>query len=103
MQQQLQQAAAAGSSKSTVIVYVGLEEPHVPEFEGFGTLRLYPTGDHDLNRRRFLQDPEAPLPLVEICCCSHGSGLTTDLAPAGAVVKGSTHTTGLDGELVLVL
>lgn len=44
---QLQQAAAAGTSIGAVVLYLGLNEPRVPEFEGLGTLRIYPSADLD--------------------------------------------------------
>jgi all-trans-retinol 13,14-reductase len=90
MQQQLQQATAAGSSMSTAVLYVGLDEPWVPEFEGCGTLRVFPSADHDGNLRRFMEDPEAPLPVVEICCCdgSSASGPAAAAAAAAAAASG---------------
>lgn len=83
MQQHLQQAAASGTSLAVVVLYLGLNESLVPEFQGFGTLRVYPSADHDGNCDRYMADPDAPSPIIEICCHDGREHIMTD-NPAGA-------------------
>lgn len=102
IQEQLQQAAAAGNSPSIAILFVGLDEPLVPEFQDVGTLRVYNSGDYDGDWARFLADPKGPLPGAEICCCDareqvmhanpaaasqHGDAPATSLSSAGVTTS----------------
>lgn len=85
MQHQLQQAAAAGNSLGIAVLYLGLNEPLVPEFKDLGTLRLYASADHDRDLTSFLADPEGPLPFAEVVCFDAREKVMPD-NPAGKAV-----------------
>jgi all-trans-retinol 13,14-reductase len=108
MQQHLQQAAASGTSVAVVVLYLGFNEPLVPEFQGFGTLRVYPSADHDGNYSRSMADPEAPSAIIEICCHDGREQIMTDnpagaAAAAAAVAAGSSGSSSSGGSTVQVI
>jgi hypothetical protein len=96
MQQQLQQAAASGTSPAVVVLYLGLNEPLVKEFQGFGTLRVYPSADHDGNYAKHMADPDAPSAIIEICCHDSRERIMTD-NPAGAAAAAAAVAAGSSG------
>ena len=87
MQEQLLQATAAGTSTSIAVLYLGIDEPLLPEFEGLGSLRVYNSADFDGDVARFMADPNTPLPFVEICCCDGREAIMPDNPAGSAAVK----------------
>lgn len=95
MQEQLQQAAAAGGSPATVCLYLGLNEPLVPEFEGLGTLRVFDSADHDAAEAMLRDDHLPDLPPVEICCVDGRELIMPGAGAAAASSKGSSLPKGM--------
>lgn len=89
MQEQLQQAAAAGGSPAIVNLYAGLNEPLVPEFEGVGTLRVFDSADHDATEAMLKDDGPPDLPPAVICCVDGREVIMPGAGAAAASSKGS--------------
>lgn len=101
MQEQLQQAAAAGGSPTTVNLYLGLNEPLVPEFDSLGTVRVFDSADHDTAEAMLRSDVRSESPPVEICCVDGREVIMPGAAAASS--KGSGLPRGLGVSTVQVI